>query len=103
MDPERTADPAIRRATLRRAARLFRPYKLRLSAVLALIVLSAILGVIPAFLLRGARHPGTDVLRVLGDVLGVVVVVLARGHDADRRRFQGQNRQWFVAWSVRAK
>jgi ATP-binding cassette, subfamily B, bacterial len=50
--PERPADPAVRKANLRRIFRLFRPYRLRLSSVCALIVLSAILGAIPAFLLR---------------------------------------------------
>ncbi|MGN6798417.1 MAG: ABC transporter ATP-binding protein [Gaiellaceae bacterium] len=51
--PERPADPAVRRANLRRIARLFRDYRARLSAVLALILVSAALGVVPAFLLRG--------------------------------------------------
>jgi ATP-binding cassette subfamily B protein len=51
--PERPADPAVRRANLRRVVRLFKPYRARLGAVLALIVVSAGLGVIPAFLLRG--------------------------------------------------
>src|SRR5436190_9943694 len=51
--PERPADPAVRRANLRRIAGLFRPYRLRLTAVLALILVSAALGVVPAFLLRG--------------------------------------------------
>ena len=50
--PERPADPAVRRANLVRVARLFRPYRGRLAAVLALIVFSAGLGVIPAFLLK---------------------------------------------------
>jgi ATP-binding cassette, subfamily B, bacterial len=50
--PERPADPAVRKANLRRIFRLFRPYRLRLSSVCALIVVSAILGAIPAFLLR---------------------------------------------------
>ncbi len=50
--PERPADPAVRRAYLRRIAALFRPYRRRLSAVLALIVLSSVLGSIPAFLIR---------------------------------------------------
>src|SRR3982751_4028649 len=50
--PERPADPAVRRANLRRVAGLFRPYRGRLSAVLGLIVFSAALGVIPAFLLK---------------------------------------------------
>src|SRR5262245_30135392 len=49
---ERTSDPALRRANLRRIGRLFAPYKLRLGSVLLLIVVSAGLGVLPAFLLR---------------------------------------------------
>ncbi|MDQ3893738.1 MAG: ABC transporter ATP-binding protein/permease [Actinomycetota bacterium] len=50
--PARTADPAQRRANLRRIGRLFAPYKLRLGSVLALIVVSSALGVVPAFLLK---------------------------------------------------
>ena len=50
--PERAADPAVRKANLRRIGPLFAPYKLRLGAVLLLIVVSAGLGVLPAFLLR---------------------------------------------------
>ena len=50
--PERPADPAVRQANLRRVAVLFKPYRGRLAAVLALIVFSAALGVIPPFLLR---------------------------------------------------
>src|SRR5436190_5515069 len=50
--PERPADPAQRRANLRRIGPLFGPYKGRLGAVLALIVVSAALGVLPAFLLK---------------------------------------------------
>src|SRR6059058_6696339 len=50
--PERAADPAVRRANLRRIGPLFTPYKLRLGGVLLLIVVSAGLGVIPAFLLK---------------------------------------------------
>jgi ATP-binding cassette subfamily B protein len=50
--PERPADPAVRRGNLRRVFRLFGPYRLRLSAVLALICFSAALGVVPAFLLK---------------------------------------------------
>ena len=49
---ERTADPELRRANLRRIGRLFAPYKVRLGCVLVLIVLSAALGVLPAFLLE---------------------------------------------------
>ena len=50
--PERPADPAKRRSNLRRVGHLFAPYKLRLTGVLALIVFTAALGVIPAFLLK---------------------------------------------------
>src|SRR5205085_9639851 len=49
---ERAADPEVRRANLRRIGRLFAQYKLRLAGVLLLIVVSAGLGVIPAFLLK---------------------------------------------------
>ena len=50
--PERPSDPAKRRSNLRRVGRLFAPYKLRLTGVLGLIVFTAALGVIPAFLLK---------------------------------------------------
>jgi ATP-binding cassette subfamily B protein len=50
--PERPADPEVRRANLRRIGSLFKPYWRRLSVLLGLIVLSAGLGVVPAFLLR---------------------------------------------------
>src|SRR5271169_2177605 len=80
-DPERSADPAVRRATLRRAGRLFKPYKLRLGAVLALIVVSAILGVIPAFLLRGALNAinakDTKQLSILA--AGMIVIAIVNG------------------------
>jgi len=49
---ERPSDPAVRRANLRRIGGLFKPYKLRLSGLLGLIVVTSVLGVIPAFLLR---------------------------------------------------
>jgi ATP-binding cassette, subfamily B, bacterial len=49
---ERAADPEVRRANLSRIGRLFAPYKLRLGGVLFLIVVSAGLGVVPAFLLK---------------------------------------------------
>src|SRR5215212_10548066 len=52
--PERPADPAVRRANLRRIGPLFGPYKRRLGGVLLLIVVSAGLGVVPAFLLQRA-------------------------------------------------
>ncbi len=79
--PERPADPAVRRANLRRIGRLFAPYKRRLGAVLALILFSSALGVIPAFLLRG-------VLRAIGDsdtrllsllAAGMIVIAIVNG------------------------
>jgi ABC-type multidrug transport system fused ATPase/permease subunit len=51
-EPERTADPEKRRANLRRIGPLFKPYRQRLSGLLLLIVVSAALGVVPAFLLK---------------------------------------------------
>jgi len=50
--PERPSDPAVRKANTRRIVRLFRPYRLRLGSVCALIFVSAVLGALPAFLLR---------------------------------------------------
>jgi ATP-binding cassette, subfamily B, bacterial len=50
--PERPADPAVRKANTLRIVRLFRRYRLRLGAVCTLIVVSAVLGALPAFLLR---------------------------------------------------
>ena len=50
--PERPADPALRQANLRRIGTLFAPYRRRLGGLLLLIVASAALGVVPAFLLK---------------------------------------------------
>jgi ATP-binding cassette, subfamily B, bacterial len=50
--PERPSDPAVRKANTRRIVRLFRPYRRRLGAVCALIFVAAVLGALPAFLLR---------------------------------------------------
>jgi ATP-binding cassette subfamily B protein len=79
--PERPADPAVRRANLRRIARLFRPYRLRLGAVLALILVSAGLGVIPAFLLRGVLEAiGTgDTVRLSLSAGGMVAIAVVTG------------------------
>jgi ATP-binding cassette subfamily B protein len=89
--PERPADPAVRRANLRRVARLFTAYRGRLTAVLALIVFSAAIGVIPAFLLRGVLRAiqshdttrlsylagGMIALAVLTGVIGVIQTLLS--------------------------
>ncbi len=78
--PERPADRAVRRANLRRIAGLFRPYRLRLSAVLALILVSAALGVVPAFLLRGVLEAigagdTTKLSLFAGGMIAIAVVV----------------------------
>ncbi|MDX6526562.1 MAG: ATP-binding cassette, subfamily bacterial, partial [Gaiellales bacterium] len=48
----RSADPATRKRNLRRVAGLFKPYRRKLSGLVGLIVLSAGLGMVPAFLTR---------------------------------------------------
>src|SRR5579862_9173668 len=89
--PERPADPAVRRANLRRIGPLFRPYWRRLSVLLLLIVVSAGLGVLPAFLLRRVleaivRHDtaaisfnagGMIAIAVVTGVLGVIQTLLS--------------------------
>src|SRR5438094_332685 len=79
--PERPADPAVRRANLVRIGRLFVPYKLRLSGVLGLIVLSAGLGVIPAFLLRGVLQaiPLKETTRLSYLAGGMIAIAIATG------------------------
>jgi ATP-binding cassette, subfamily B, bacterial len=77
--PERPADPAVRRANFRRVTRLFVPYRKRLSAVLGLIVFSAALGVVPAFLLRGVvegiqAHDKGRVSYLAGGMIAIAIV-----------------------------
>jgi ATP-binding cassette, subfamily B, bacterial len=79
--PQRPQDPAVRRANLSRIARLFRAYRLRLGAVLGLILVSAGLGVVPAFLLRGVlqaipRHDTTKLSLYAG---GMIAIAIATG------------------------
>jgi ATP-binding cassette, subfamily B, bacterial len=76
--PTRPADPAVRRANLKRIARLFRAYRRRLGAVLTLILISASLGVIPAFLLRGVlqaieRHQSTRLSLLAAGMIAIAV------------------------------
>src|SRR6476659_3853906 len=79
--PERPADPAVRRANLRRIGRLFTPYKLRLGAVLLLIVVSAGLGVVPAFLLKNVLEAiGTNDTRSLSlNASGMIAIAVVTG------------------------
>ncbi len=87
--PERPADPAVRRAYLRRIAVLFRPYGARLAGVLGLIVVSSALGSIPAFLIKevfdsalpSSDHPvDLPLLNLLvGGMIGIAIVTGALG------------------------
>jgi ATP-binding cassette, subfamily B, bacterial len=83
--PERPADPAVRKANTRRIVRLFRPYRLRLGAVSTLIVVSAVLGALPAFLLRevldvAIPEENVGLLTVLvGAMIAIAVVTGALG------------------------
>jgi len=77
--PQRPEDPAVRRANLRRIGGLFGPYRLRLSGVLLLIVVSAALGVAPAFLLKRAleaiaRNDTTALSLNAGGMIAIAIV-----------------------------
>jgi ATP-binding cassette, subfamily B, bacterial len=84
--PATPADSSSPHVSLRRISALFRPYRLRLTGLLALIFLAAGLGVISPFLLRGVidtaipQHDtrlltllvgGMIALSILGGVIGV--------------------------------
>src|SRR5881392_2945348 len=89
--PERPTDPEVRRANLRRIGQLFRPYWRRLSGLLGLIVVSAGLGVLPAFLLRrvlvaiqahdtrgvSLNAAAMIVIAIVAGILGVIQTLLS--------------------------
>jgi ATP-binding cassette, subfamily B, bacterial len=78
-EPEQETD---RPKDLRRIARLFRPYRLRLGAVLGLIVVSAALGMTSPFLLREVLDeaiPDGDTRLLTWLVLGMIGVSVATG------------------------
>jgi ATP-binding cassette subfamily B protein len=80
--PERPADPAVRRANLRRVGRLFKPYRVRLGGVLALIFVSALLGMISPFLVRdifdeALPERDTTLLNLL--VGGLIAIAIVTG------------------------
>src|SRR5213596_4223307 len=79
--PERPADPAVRRANLRRIGPLFTPYKLRLGGVLLLIVMSAGLGVVPAFLLKHVLEAigRNDTTALSYNAGGMIAIAVATG------------------------
>jgi ATP-binding cassette, subfamily B, bacterial len=83
-EPERPADPAKRRANLRRIGPLFRPYTVRLSGLLLLIVVTAGLGVIPAFLLKRVleaigKNDTTELSLAAGGMIAIAIVTGALG------------------------
>jgi ATP-binding cassette, subfamily B, bacterial len=70
------------RSELRRIAALFAPYRARLLSVLALIALSAGLGVISPFLLRGVLDdaiPNGDTVLLTWLVAGMIAIAIATG------------------------
>jgi ATP-binding cassette subfamily B protein len=89
--PVRPEDPAVRRANLRRIWPLFATYRLRLSGLLTLIVISAAVGVVPAFLLKHVisaistgnhralsfNAGGMIVVAIVTGVLGVLQTLLS--------------------------
>ena len=80
--PERPADRAVRRANLRRVVTLFRPYRLRLSAVLGLIGVAALLGIASPFLLRDVLDeaiPQGDTTLLSWLVAGMIGIAIATG------------------------
>ncbi len=79
--PERPADPAKRRSNLRRIGRLFAPYELRLGAVLLLIVVSAALGVLPAFLLKRVLEAiaANDTRELSVSAAGMIAIAVVTG------------------------
>jgi ATP-binding cassette, subfamily B, bacterial len=79
--PERPSDPEVRRNNLRRIAKLFRPYRARLGAVLALILVSAALGVVPAFLLKGVLQaiPEHDTRKLSIYAGGMIAIAIVTG------------------------
>src|SRR5436190_10727573 len=78
---ERPADPEVRRANLKRIGRLFAAYKLRLGGVLLLIVVSAALGVIPAFLLKRVLQAiaSNDTAALSFNAGGMIAIAVATG------------------------
>ena len=80
--PERPADPAVRSANLRRIFPLFRAYRPQLAVVFTLIIISAVLGVIPSFLLVAVLDtaiPENDVRLLTLLVAGMILIPIVTG------------------------
>lgn len=81
-DATRPADPRVRRDNARRAIALFRPYRLRLGAVLGLIAVAAGLDIISPFLLRAVLDtaiPERDNALLTALVGGMVLIAVVTG------------------------
>jgi ATP-binding cassette subfamily B protein len=81
-DAERPADPAVRRANVRRALRLFRPYRGRLSVVGILILIAALVGITSPFLLREILDdalPNGNETKLTWLVLGMIGAAILTG------------------------
>ena len=80
-EPERPADPAKRRANLLRIGPLFKPYKLRLGGLLLLIVVTAGLGVVPAFLLKHVLEAigRNDTTALSWNAVGMIAIAIVTG------------------------
>ena len=79
---DRKGEPTLSPAERRRMLALFRPYRGRLGAVLALIGLSAGLGMISPFLLRGVLDeaiPNQDTTLLAELVVGMIAIAIATG------------------------
>jgi ATP-binding cassette subfamily B protein len=80
--PQRPADPAVRKANLRRIFPLFRAYRPQLAVVFTLIIISAALGVIPAFLLKAILDtalPENDLHLLTALVAGMIGISIVTG------------------------
>src|SRR4030081_3340461 len=79
--PERTGDAGVRGANLRRIGGLLAPHKLGLGAGLLLIVVSAGLGVVPAFVLKRVLEAiGRNDTRSLSFAAGgMIAIAIATG------------------------
>jgi ATP-binding cassette, subfamily B, bacterial len=80
--PERPADPAVRRANLRRVFRLFKPYRWRLGVVLGLIGFAALLSIVSPFLVRDIFDealPKNDDTLLTILVLGLIGIAVFSG------------------------
>ena len=81
-DATRPADPRVRRENVRRAIAHFRPYRIRLSAVLGLIAISAGLDIVTPFLLKAVLDtaiPERDNALLTALVGGMILIAVATG------------------------